>query len=455
MLFWTLSIILGILLFSLAVFIHELGHFVVARLLGMRADVFSIGFGPALWKKKIRGTEVRISAIPFGGYVSLPQLDPEGMQKIQGDHSTGEAPLPPVAPWKRILVALAGPMGNVLLALVCAALISWCAPAEIIGSTTEIGIVETGSAADAAGLKAGDKLLRVNGKPIKAWNDFHTECVLAGDKDALVRIDYERNGETFTTEAPLNSPIVEGSDMYKVGGLYPKDTYFGVEVLFENTVAHEAGLELGDEILTVNGEAFTSLAQLTQREDPSAAFTLQVRAREENAPLRTITLQPREEIINPETGEKKWLVGIVPNGIQPKVFPWMAERGVYAQLAGDTYNVVRILEALTDPHTEGERGRAAKNLGGPLMIFNLFIQMVQYGLWVCLGLLRLICVNLAILNLLPIPVLDGGHILFSLYAMITRREPNPKVIGYITNVFALLLLGLMLLLVGVDIIRFF
>ena len=116
-LLWPLSIVLALFLFSFAVFIHEFGHFLAARLLGMKADVFSIGFGPALWKRTFRGTEWRISAIPFGGYVSLPQLDPEAMKGIQGDH--GES-LPPAPPWKRIIVAFAGPFGNLVLAAVCA-----------------------------------------------------------------------------------------------------------------------------------------------------------------------------------------------------------------------------------------------------------------------------------------------------------------------------------------------
>ncbi len=452
---WTFSVVAGVLLFSLAVFIHELGHFLVARLLGMRADVFSIGFGPALWKKKVRGTELRISAIPFGGYVSLPQLDPEGMKKIQGDHSNGEAPLPPVAPWKRILVAVAGPMGNVLLAVICACLISWFAPAKCIGGTTVVGIVESQTAADAAGLQRGDQLLSVNGRAISTWNEFQTECILAGGKDATVRIAYLRNGEEKVTEALLDTQIVQDMDAYKVGGLYPNGTYLGVRAIIIDSVAHQAGLLPNDEILAVNGQPFTAIKQLTERPDPQAPFTMTVRTRKEGEAIRELTLTPREEVINEETGETKWLVGIVAEGIAPLQFPWMSERGVFAQLKSDTANVVRILQALTAPENEGETGRAAKNLGGPLMIFNLFIQMVGQGLWVCLGLLRLICINLAILNLLPIPVLDGGHILFALYAMVTRREPNPKVIGYITNAFALLLLGLMLLLVGVDITRIF
>ena len=121
-----LAIVACILLFSFAIFIHEFGHFLAAKLLGFQVDTFSIGFGPALWKKKIKGVEYRISAIPFGGYVALPQLDPAGTAGVQGsktegdeeDEKTDAAPPAPMAEWKKIVVAFAGPFGNIVLAVV-------------------------------------------------------------------------------------------------------------------------------------------------------------------------------------------------------------------------------------------------------------------------------------------------------------------------------------------------
>ena len=123
-----LAIIACILLFSFAIFIHEFGHFLAAKLLGFRVDTFSIGFGPALWKKTWKGVEYRISAIPFGGYVALPQLDPAGTAGVQGSQTEGEvedeepddAPIPTMANWKKIVVAFAGPFGNLVLAVVLA-----------------------------------------------------------------------------------------------------------------------------------------------------------------------------------------------------------------------------------------------------------------------------------------------------------------------------------------------
>ena len=138
-----LAIVACILLFSFAIFIHEFGHFLAAKLLGFQVDTFSIGFGPALWKKKIKGVEYRISAIPFGWYVALPQLDPAGTAGVQGSNTegnaAGSAPVAPMANWKKIVVAFAGPFGNIVLAVVLALILSAVPGARFGELSAEIG----------------------------------------------------------------------------------------------------------------------------------------------------------------------------------------------------------------------------------------------------------------------------------------------------------------------------
>ena len=190
---------------------------------------------------------------------------------------------------------------------------------------------------------------------------------------------------------------------------------YNLEWVVPGSPAALAGMKPGDQIITVNGQPFTSIKTLTQREQPEAPVTLIFQPVDGGA-SRTLTLTPA---VPPSVG-----IAISPyiNGHMQ----WMAERGVLAQLNSDAMSVVRVLKALTVPKSEGEAKRAASGLGGPIMIFSIFVQVIQNGLWVCLGFLRLICVNLALLNLLPIPVLDGGHILFALYAIVRRKEPSAR-----------------------------
>ena len=450
---WPLSIVLAIVIFSLAVFIHELGHFLVARLLGLKADVFSIGFGPALWKRDVGGTEIRFSAIPFGGYVSLPQLDPEGMKKIQGDHSDGsEEIIPPAAPWKRILVALAGPFGNVVLAILCAMLICYGAPDGATGGSTELGIVYPQSSAANAGLQAGDRILSVNGTAVRSWSDVQTESFLSGTKDTTVTVGYERAGKRLETTAVLDTQLQPGEPYYIIGGMMPGPISVGIGDVVPDSPAARAGLKRGDILKTVDGEPFVMMEQLTQRKDAQKPVKLTIVSDGES---REVTLVPEtlklSDITPASDNEAKAIVaqagrpriGVVLAYFGQRQLQWMTERGVMAQLKADANGVLRIFKALMAPKTKGEAGRAASGLGGPLMIFGVLIHVVQTGLWVSLGFLRLICVNLAILNLLPLPVLDGGHVIFALYAMIFRREISPRVLGVLSNVFAIALIGLM------------
>ncbi|MBP3406764.1 MAG: site-2 protease family protein, partial [Kiritimatiellae bacterium] len=157
-LYTVLAIAACVLLFSFAIFIHEFGHFLAARWRGLRVDAFSIGFGPVLWKKLINGVEWRISAIPFGGYVAIPDVDPEGTAKVQGSEgkSEGKQSGKAATPLDSIIVAVAGPLGNVVLAVVLALLLSVIPGAKFGEIPSLIGEVPADGPAHEAGMKAGD-----------------------------------------------------------------------------------------------------------------------------------------------------------------------------------------------------------------------------------------------------------------------------------------------------------
>lgn len=371
MIYTILAIVACILLFSLAIFIHEFGHFIVAKYLGFKVEVFSIGFGPALWKKTIGGVEYRISAIPFGGYVALPQLDPAGTKALENGNNPeaesketpkskkkGAEPVEakdPATPLNRILVAFAGPLGNFVLAVVLAFALAAVPGARFGELPTVIGMVLEEGPAQKGGMLAGDKVLSVNGNQVSTWVEMQTEIQLAGTKPAKI---------------------------------------------------------------------------VVQRGESEKELTI--------TPLR-------DEV----TGACAILATSITND-NVKAAGWMPARSPLKQLAWDAGQIGRVLKALVTPK---ESKAAAKALGGPVLIAESLYHQVRRNGWDALGFLRFLNVNLGMLNLLPIPVLDGGLILFALFELLTRRKPPKKLVDNLSIFFMWLFLSLMIFLVCRDIGR--
>ena len=172
-----------VLLFALAIIIHEFGHFIVALKLGLRVDAFSVGFGPALWKKRVNGVEYRISAIPLGGYVSIPDVDPEGTKALEGSDGGDGEPRVRIPAWKEILVAVAGPLMNVVLAVVLAVALSLAPGAKFGELSTEIGDVLPDGPAAAAGMRKGDVVKSVGGHAVRTWTEMMTEIQINAGRE--------------------------------------------------------------------------------------------------------------------------------------------------------------------------------------------------------------------------------------------------------------------------------
>lgn len=346
-----LYIALCVLLFSVSIAIHEFGHFIVALKLGYKVERFSIGFGPAIWKKTWRGVEYRISWILFGGYVSIPDVDPEGTKALEGASGEAARQKAEMPPWKDLLVAVAGPAMNVVLAFALATALYFAPGARFGVEPAVIGDVIAGGAADKAGLAAGDEVLSVDGHEIAGWNDMKSEVQFAAGRevDFVVR----RGGGLVTLKV---SPAVK-----------------------ENGIAY---LE----------------AVAVPTEDGAYAM-------------------------------------------------WMPSRGIVDQVAWDAGAVFRALKGLVTPKEMKATGKA---VGGPVLIAKGTYSAIRRDMWDGLGFLRFINTNLAVMNLLPIPVLDGGLILFSLLAMVFRRRIPEKITAPLTTAFMYLIVGLMLFLVGRD-----
>ena len=442
-------VLLVALLVGLVIFVHELGHFLAARSLGLVVDVFSLGFGPAIWKRKIGDVEYRICVIPLGGYVAIPQLDPVGMETVQGDNKPADGEnkppreLPPAAPWKRILVAIAGPCGNVLLSIVLAWWIFLAPHAVTGGASTLIGTVETNSPAWFAGLRPGQVIERVNGERVGTWYDFMIECHLVGDPSQGVALSVKEGGAVRELHVPLMTLTNSGINLGTIAGIAPKSLCQVVHVM-SNSVAAAGGLQTGDAMRLVNGMPIVGAQQFVDYMAGNGTNAVQLDLEREGK-RRTVVLAPR---LDPAAGRP--MLGVQLGDAFLDVPPWMQFSKPERQIKADASAVFRLLRALIFPQHKGESQRAASSVGGMPTIVVVLWGAIQSGLLNCLGLLRMIGINLAIINLLPIPVLDGGHVLFALVELITRRKLNPKVMSVVINFFAVLLISLMVVLIVFD-----
>ena len=344
-----------VLLFSLAIAIHEFGHFIVALKLGLRVEAFSIGFGPILWKKTVNGVEYRLSAIPLGGYVSIPDVDPEGTKALEGGGAADKEVRKRIPAWKELLVSVAGPALNIVLAVVVAVVLSLAPGAKFGELPAKIGAVPAEGPAAAAGIMAGDLVLSVGGHPVKTWTDMQTEVQISGGRPTEFIVEREGEGEIALTFTPVRDELS--------GALY----------IMALSVTNESGAA-----------------------------------------------------------------------------SWMPSRNPLKQLAWDAGSIFRVLGGLVNPK---EAKATAGALGGPVMIAEGIYASMRRSMWDGLGFLRFLNVNLAVLNLLPIPVLDGGLILFALIAIIFRRRVPDKVVGVLSMGFMYLLIALMCLLIVKDSMR--
>ena len=355
-------IIACVLLFALAILIHEFGHFIVALKLGLRVEAFSIGFGTALWKKKLNGVEYRISAIPLGGYVSIPDVDPEGTKALEGrgnrERGTGgeDAPKVRIPAWKEILVAVAGPLMNIVLAAVLAVVLA-CVPQAKFGELpAEIGDVIPDGPAARAGMVKGDVVRSVGGREVRTWTEMQTEVQISGGRSTTVVVDREQGT--------------------------------GNREQVELTITPERN--------EVTGAWYIMALSVTNTTGAAA---------------------------------------------------WMPNRNPLRQLAWDAGSIFRVLKGLVTPK---EAAATSAALGGPVMIAEGLYRQVRRDPWDGLGFLRFLNVNLAVLNLLPIPVLDGGLILFALFALVFRRRIPDFIVKWLSLGFMAILMGLMALLIGRD-----
>ncbi len=411
-------IAIALLALSFCIFIHELGHFIAAKKRGLIADRFSIGFGPRLFGWKWRGTDFRISLLPLGGYVSLPQL--ADMGRLEGGEEDESEDLPPISYADKMIVAVMGAVFNIILAF-CLSLILWgvgrdivkttvvdVAPEQIVNSAGEI----VPGPAFEAGLLTGDTILEVDDERIGDWMQLQNAVMTGtGRNDAGIpttEVTVLRGDKELTLTA---HPVLVTSEDIRTLGVQP-GTDLVVSMVQENMPAFEAGMLPGDQPIALNGEPITSAAFLSVYLKNHPGGSIEVTLLREGQEV-TLPIEPR---IAPGEDSPRFGFAYYYEAQTERV-----HRNPFEQITIMANTMKMTLVALVSQKSDVK----VRNMSGPVGIVHGLTTMARYG-WIDLvWFLALINVNLAIFNVLPIPVLDGGHMLFATISKITGR-PLPR-----------------------------
>ncbi|HEV7401912.1 MAG TPA: RIP metalloprotease RseP [Chthoniobacteraceae bacterium] len=434
------AVILEVLLiFNLVIIVHELGHFLAARWRGAKVEEFGVWFGKPIWRKKIGEVWYSLGSIPAGGFVKLPQMAP--METLEGESDTPKEELAPLGPIDKMIVAVAGPLFSFLLALTLGC-VTWLVgtPTSQPDLDTRIGSVNPGGPADIAGLKRGDKILAIDGNPVSRFSG-PTKSVMwyivssQGDK---IEFLIERDGEQkkissgFTREDPKdpNPSKFRRRPMRKVmiGPLF--EPY--VDKVDEKSAAAAAGLKHGDVVLTANGVKIISLDQLVDvvKKGYTAPLELVVQRGEATVPVTLPPLAPKEGKAPDEIAGVEWGRFI------------SAHPTPMVQVADSVRAIRNMIGAALSP--KGDIG--PQSFSGPIGIMSVYKRMLETedGWRLAIAFSVFFNVNLALVNMLPFPVLDGGHITLAIIEGIRRRPVNARALEILQTGCALLLVGFIL-----------
>jgi regulator of sigma E protease len=453
-----LAILSPIFVFGIVIFVHELGHFLAAKSVGVYTPRFSIGFGPALWRRRRGETEYILAAFPLGGYVRMasrhdetaavleggseeggarkaeddPDYDPEAMmpfgpKKVPEDRWFESKPL-----WARLYILIAGVTMNFLLGLVVAIGLAMHFGKAVI-PTRVVGVVRPIEGRPVlAAVQPGDTIVQVNGAPVTSWTAAMEAIAETGDS---VTIGTNRGMTVVAVNrpgAPTASEVAGAMDPQLppvIGDVLPGEP------------AARAGFKAGDSVVTINGAPIRYWGDLVVRVAGSTGDPLTFEVLRDSAPRQSLTVVPKAmDGIDPLTGERKPVgkIGAYPPDITARESVSVPEAfSLGTQTAwGMATSIVRIVRDLFT------RKVALDQLGGPIAITRASVQAARSGMEYLFGLIALLSINVAILNLLPIPILDGGQILVNVLESARGRAFSLRTKEYILRggLFVILLL---------------
>jgi regulator of sigma E protease len=429
------SILAFVFVLGVLIFVHELGHFLMARRIGVRVLTFSLGFGPKLIAVKRGDTEYCISAVPLGGYVKMAGENPDDARTGASDEFLSKSK------WQRFQVLIMGPVMNLVLAVVVmAAVLYQGAPAPVfVTQPPLVGSVLDKSVMKAAGLQPGDLILSVDGGRVGTWEDFLNAMAAKSKRQVTVRVD--RSGQqldlTFTPIGTGRYDLVDLDSLAILPVMHPQ-----IKSLQPEAPGYEGGLRPGDVVIGAAGERDITSKRLVEiiKANEGKTITLDIKR---NGQMLQVPVTPRR--INDTVMIGADLSGFEFRTIEPGI--WTAVKMSLVQNWTWAKMIAQTLGGLFTHQT------SVKQLMGPVAIADLSGMAAEQGMLQLFSLMAMISLNLGLLNLMPIPVLDGGHIAILALEGVSRRDFSMKVKEKMLLAGFVLLLMLMVTVIYNDLTR--
>ncbi len=423
------------------IFIHELGHFLAARKCGVIVEKFSIGFGKKLFGTTSQGTEFIIAAIPLGGYVKMKGEE-------LGEETNEKGSFSAAPPHHRLLIAFAGPLFNILFALAIYIFI-FMVGVETIGPI--IGTVKSNSPALEAGLQTGDKIVSINNKPILYWSELQKKVYDSPGKSLNFQIERLTKG-IINLEVIPNSEEINNlfGDKEKVGLIGITPLANTISYVKKGSAAEKAGLQINDRIIAVDDTNIFGWSDLrpaaVDKPGKSLVFKIQ-----RNDTEILIPLSPISKIIKDKDG-KNLEIGEIGIGMSGHMV--LEQYGLLAAIGRsikETWEMTALIAVSVQKMLFGSI--PADQIGGPILIFQIYGEQAEQGFYEFFRLTALLSINLGLINLLPIPILDGGHILFFLIEIAKGRPVSEKNREIAQQIGFFMLISLMVFAFYNDIVR--
>ena len=401
------SLFAFIFILGAAVVIHEFGHFIVAKMLGIRVETFSVGFGPRLLGRKWGTTDYRLSAIPLGGYVKLG--GDESNAPIEGEGATD---IPPgeqfnLRPrWQRVLVAVAGPVMNILTALAIPFIAGLLWGVPVTPTSPTVSRVAPDSAAQVAGVQPGDRIVSFNGTENPAWDEIKGDALVVEDQPQPRPLVVERNGQRIPLSI-VPKARREGDEVVGELGILPD--YGTVSVVASSVIdgkaAAKAGVQPGDRLVALNGEPVKNREQVMQYLGEYREKEIRLTVERQGQPLE---INSGVDYLTDAEGKQIGRLGVGLSEVLPYEGVGLAGTAGYA--ARYNWQILKLTGKALGQLFKGQRS-ARNTISGPIGIYSAASTAVNEagwgGIFTMLGFLSL---SLGVFNLLPIPVLDGGAI---------------------------------------------